>query len=194
MGVATSADFHIPTIDISPYLKDSSTDAARQVVHDVRVACTTVGFFSMVGHGMPREIQDNVFRAARRLFALPPEEKRALRHPLLKNRGYELIGSQALQEDTLPDLKEVLPTSTDCPVYISNRYHRLSAGWAINKTSGLLYRQAHTGRVGEGQGTSRTTRREHISCRIPRLGVQTADRGVLLRRPRPISESAGDPR
>ncbi|ROV91399.1 hypothetical protein VPNG_09978 [Cytospora leucostoma] len=106
MGVASSANFHIPTIDISPYLKDSSTDAARQVVHDVRVACTTVGFFSMVGHGMPREIQDNVFRAAKRLFDLSPEEKLALRHPLLKNRGYELIGSQALQEDTLPDLKE----------------------------------------------------------------------------------------
>lgn len=111
MGVIT-ASFHIPTIDIAPYLRDPSTDAARQVVRDVRNACATVGFFSLVGHGVPRGVQDNVFRAAKRLFDLPPEEKEALRHPLMKNRGYELIGSQALQVDTLPDLKEVHGTDT----------------------------------------------------------------------------------
>lgn len=98
--------FHIPTINIAPYLQDPSSDAARQVVLDVGNACATVGFFSLVGHGIPRSIQDGVFRAAKKLFDLPPEEKRALRHPLMRNRGYELIGSQALQVDTLPDLKE----------------------------------------------------------------------------------------
>ncbi|KAK8037870.1 Clavaminate synthase-like protein [Apiospora phragmitis] len=34
------------------------------------------------------------------------EEKTKLIHPTLTNRGYELIGSQVLQADTLPDLKE----------------------------------------------------------------------------------------
>ncbi|KUI52950.1 Sexual differentiation process protein isp7 [Cytospora mali] len=100
------ANFHIPTIDISPYLQDATSDAADQVVRDVGKACATVGFFSLVGHGIPRNIQDNVFEAAKKLFNLPAEEKRALRHPLMKNRGYELIGSQALQDNTLPDLKE----------------------------------------------------------------------------------------
>ena len=101
------ATFQIPTIDIAPYLEDASTDAAIQVVRDVRSACETCGFFSLVGHGIPRSIQDNLFRATKKLFNLPPAEKHALRHPHLKNRGYEVIGSQALQEDALPDLKEV---------------------------------------------------------------------------------------
>lgn len=102
-----ASSFHIPTIDISPYLEDASTDAARRVVDDVRNACMTTGFFSLVGHGIPREMQDGVLDAAKRFFDLPLSEKEALRHPLIKNRGYEIIGAQTLQEDTLPDLKEV---------------------------------------------------------------------------------------
>ncbi|KAL1871631.1 hypothetical protein Daus18300_004631 [Diaporthe australafricana] len=110
MGTAAAkptTSFHIPTIDIAPYLEDPSTDAARKVVDDVRNACMTAGFFSLVGHGIPREMQDNVLGAARRFFDLPLAEKEALRHPLIKNRGYEILGSQTLQEGTLPDLKEV---------------------------------------------------------------------------------------
>lgn len=106
MGSVT-ADFGIPTIDISPYLQDPTSEAAGRVIQDVRNACMAVGFFSLVGHKIPRNVQDNVFKAAKRLFNLPIEEKRALRHPMLKNRGYEIIGAQALQDDTLPDLKEV---------------------------------------------------------------------------------------
>lgn len=102
-----TVDFHVPTIDIAPYLKDPTSAAAHRVVHDVRDACMTVGFFSLVGHRIPRQVQDDVFAAAKKLFRLPIEEKRALQHPMLKNRGYEIIGAQALQDDTLPDLKEV---------------------------------------------------------------------------------------
>lgn len=106
MGVRT-ANFHIPTINIAPYLEDPSSDAARQIVRDVRNACMTAGFFSLTGHGIPRDVQNGVLEAAKKLFDLPLEEKKTLRHPLINNRGYELIGSQALQDDTLPDLKEV---------------------------------------------------------------------------------------
>ncbi|KKY34942.1 putative 2og-fe oxygenase family [Diaporthe ampelina] len=110
------SSFHIPTIDIGPYLEDASTDAARGVVDDVRNACMTAGFFSLVGHGIPREMQDGVLRAARRFFDLPLPDKTALRHPLIKNRGYEVIGSQTLQEDALPDLKEGFYIGKDLPL------------------------------------------------------------------------------
>lgn len=106
MGGSTAA-FHIPTIDIAPYLEDPTSEAADQIIQDVRNACMAVGFFSLVGHSISRKVQDDIFDAAKKLFSLPIEEKRALRHPLLKNRGYEIIGGQALQVDTLPDLKEV---------------------------------------------------------------------------------------
>ncbi|KAI1100107.1 hypothetical protein F4804DRAFT_57709, partial [Jackrogersella minutella] len=101
-----AARFEIPTVDISPYLEDPSSDAAARVVEEVRQACVTSGFFQIVNHGVPKELQDRVFKAAETLFALPLEEKTKLQVPVLKNRGYEIIGSQALQEDSLPDLKE----------------------------------------------------------------------------------------
>lgn len=116
MSPSQPSSFHIPTIDIAPYLEDASTDAARQVVDDVRNACMTAGFFSLVGHGIPRDMQDGVLRAAKRFFDLPLAEKQALRHPLIKNRGYEVIGSQTLQENTLPDLKEGFYIGKDLPL------------------------------------------------------------------------------
>ncbi|KAI1079866.1 Clavaminate synthase-like protein [Whalleya microplaca] len=106
MTVDKGPSFVIPTIDIAPYLADPSSSASAQVVEDVRQACATSGFFQIVNHGVSRELQDAVFKASETFFALPLEEKKKLQHPTLKNRGYELIGSQALQEDTLPDLKE----------------------------------------------------------------------------------------
>jgi isopenicillin N synthase-like dioxygenase len=73
----------------------------------VRHACINTGFFQIVNHGVTRELQASVIKGAEAFFALPLEEKKKYKHPTLKNRGYELIGSQALQEGALPDLKEV---------------------------------------------------------------------------------------
>lgn len=99
--------FEIPTIDIAPYLADPSSETSAKIIEDVRQACVTTGFFSLVGHGVPKELRDRLFTAAEKLFSLPLEEKKSLKHSVMKNRGYELIGSQALQEGALPDLKEV---------------------------------------------------------------------------------------
>ncbi|KAI1498976.1 Clavaminate synthase-like protein [Biscogniauxia marginata] len=103
---AAAAPFVIPTIDIGPYLQDPGSEASAQIVDKVRQACATSGFFQIVNHGVPKELQLAVLRASKVLFALPLEEKEKLRHPTLKNRGYERIGSQVLQEGALPDLKE----------------------------------------------------------------------------------------
>ncbi|KAI1493413.1 Clavaminate synthase-like protein [Biscogniauxia mediterranea] len=107
--------FVIPTIDIAPYLQDPSSEASARVVEEVRRACTTSGFFQIVGHGVSRELQRAILRAAEVLFALPLDEKKKLRHPGLKNRGYELLGSQVLQEGALPDLKEGFYISQHVP-------------------------------------------------------------------------------
>lgn len=132
MGIRRRA-FHIPTIDIRPYLRDPTSEAAAKVVRDVRNACMSVGFFSLVGHGLPRKMQNDLFAAAKKLFDLPLEEKLALRHPRLKNRGYELIGSQSLQEDTLPDLKEASRPRHPSTVLLSRKSEPSS-----NTTSGIL--------------------------------------------------------
>ncbi|KAH8887524.1 2og-Fe oxygenase family protein [Thozetella sp. PMI_491] len=106
MAVDNAAPFVIPTIDIAPYLKDPNSPESAKIIEDVHRACLTTGFFSLVGHEISRELRDRVFKAMEALFALPLEEKKKLRSPVLVTRGYELIASQILQEGTLPDLKE----------------------------------------------------------------------------------------
>lgn len=107
MTVDAPAAFVIPTVDLGPYLTDPSSETAANIVEQVRQACITSGFFQLVGHGITKELQARVQKAAEAVFALPLDEKKKLMHPTLKNRGYEIIGSQALQEGALPDLKEV---------------------------------------------------------------------------------------
>ncbi|KAK6083468.1 2og-fe oxygenase [Seiridium cupressi] len=106
MTVDKPAQFSIPTVDVGPYLADPSSEESSKIVEQVRQACITSGFFQLVGHGISKELQNRVQKAAEAVFALPLEEKKKLMHPNLKNRGYEIIGSQALQEGALPDLKE----------------------------------------------------------------------------------------
>lgn len=104
-------NYDVPTIDLSAYLSDPTSIEALKVVSAVRHACTTIGFFALVGHGIPRSLQDQVFKGAQKLFALPKEEKlkleRQFQAPLM-NRGYEVMGTQVLQEGAAPDQKEVL--------------------------------------------------------------------------------------
>jgi len=119
-GTDGPSESYIPTIDISPYMADPGSDAAAAVVAEVRQACITTGFFQLTGHGISSELQGRVIKAAERLFALPLEEKQSLvsLKGELKNRGYEILGSQALQGGTLPDLKEVSLMSTSVVLYI----------------------------------------------------------------------------
>lgn len=100
----------IPTIDISGFRAEPRTAdeaaASARVVEQVRDACLNTGFFSLVGHGVPRSLLDRAMAAAERLFALPLDDKMELVHPTLKNRGYEVLGGQTLQRGFKPDLKE----------------------------------------------------------------------------------------
>jgi isopenicillin N synthase-like dioxygenase len=101
----TILQFSIPTVDVSAYLSDPSTDAAKDVVTQIRHACRTSGFFQITGHGIPRSLQDQVFEAAKLVFNLPTEEKLKLKGG--NGRGYETIGGQTLEVGKKPDLKEV---------------------------------------------------------------------------------------
>ncbi|KAH7371916.1 hypothetical protein BKA64DRAFT_269417 [Cadophora sp. MPI-SDFR-AT-0126] len=101
-------DFMVPLIDISPFLSSSSTLEARErVIHQVRSACQQLGFFELVGHGIPLALQREVLLCAERLFNLPLEQKQAMlmsKSPGLSKRGYEALGGQVL--DKKPDSKE----------------------------------------------------------------------------------------
>ncbi len=106
---AKPTTFTIPTVNLQPYIDDPYSVQANEIVSQVATACKTSGFFQIIGHGIARELQQAVFTAAAAFFSLPVEEKKMLDPSAhgVSNRGYEVIGSQVLQEGALPDLKEV---------------------------------------------------------------------------------------
>jgi isopenicillin N synthase-like dioxygenase len=106
-----AASLEIPLIHLRPFLDDSASHASRNAVVDqVRNACMTYGFFQLEGHGIPLNLQEKMIECAKLFFDLPLEKKTAVGMDKAmgkSSRGYEVIGGQILQPDTLPDLKEV---------------------------------------------------------------------------------------
>lgn len=110
MGSIATAPDAIPTVDISAFIADPSGESARNVVEAVRHACTTYGFFYLVGHGVSLEEQNKALDCAKLFFTLPLEEKLdvSLSKSLGKShRGYEAPGIQTHKDGLLPDTKEV---------------------------------------------------------------------------------------
>jgi isopenicillin N synthase-like dioxygenase len=101
----TKTSFTIPTVDVSAYLADPTSTAAQEVTSQIRLGCRTSGFFQITGHGIPRTLQDAVFKAAKTFFSLPQDEK--TQYGGVQGRGYEMIGAQILEPGTKPELKEV---------------------------------------------------------------------------------------
>ncbi len=69
------ADFdHIPMIDLAG-MHGHDPAAKAAVAAALRKACTEVGFFYIVNHGIPEELIARVFSQGRRLFECPLQEK-----------------------------------------------------------------------------------------------------------------------
>jgi isopenicillin N synthase-like dioxygenase len=88
----TKTSFSVPTVNLTPYLEDPSSIEALKIVQQVREACISTGFFQLVGHGIPKSLQDEVFAGSEALFKLPFEEKKKLDKSEsvgASNRGYE---------------------------------------------------------------------------------------------------------
>lgn len=88
-------DFSVPTVDISPYVDGGSTRDRARVAGEIDDACSTVGFFQIVGHGVPPAITDGLAGAIHDFFALPLEAKKAYR-VAGANRGYSPPRSESL--------------------------------------------------------------------------------------------------
>ena len=107
----------IPIIDYSAWR--SGDDAQRaEIVRRVGDACERIGFFVCVGHGVPDRVIDEAYAKAKAFFALPLEEKLAIRRPRPEqNRGYIQVGEETLArftgDETPPDLKEIFAIGPD---------------------------------------------------------------------------------
>ncbi len=100
----------IPVIDLSPLLGGSQNER-RKVALAIDAACTEIGFFMVVGHGVPQDLIATTRRRAVEFFALPEAEKMKVERPPAKiSRGYNCIGDRSLAysrgEAAPPDIQE----------------------------------------------------------------------------------------
>ncbi|RAH63701.1 Clavaminate synthase-like protein [Aspergillus aculeatinus CBS 121060] len=109
----------IPTVDIAPWLNPDSSESARQhVVAAMRDACTTYGFFNLVGHGVAPAQRQEILDCAKLFFTLPEDEKMKvwIGNSVGRSfRGYEPPGIQTHQEGLLPDTKECFIIGHEVP-------------------------------------------------------------------------------
>ena len=96
---------NVPVLDISRFRagqqqRESFLTELRQAAHDV-------GFFAVVGHGIPADITAAVLAAAREFFALPLAERLAIENVNSQQfRGYTRLGTE--HTAGAPDLRDQL--------------------------------------------------------------------------------------
>jgi isopenicillin N synthase-like dioxygenase len=105
-----SSDNFVPVIDIAPYFA-GTPDGKRRVADQIGRACREVGFYVIAGHGVDRELVDQVEAVSREFFDLPIEEKMRLHVGNSPGAaGYAAIGDTALAytrgQVAPPDLNE----------------------------------------------------------------------------------------
>lgn len=89
----------LPILDLS--LLDGSADDAARFRDELRRATHEVGFFYLVGHGLPPELIDRMMQTARDFFALPVEAKLAIENTQSPHfRGYTRMGGELTQGAT----------------------------------------------------------------------------------------------
>jgi isopenicillin N synthase-like dioxygenase len=68
----------IPVIDLSDYFSDPDEGKLKLLGEQLRVACETVGFFSIIGHQVPISQVGSMFDFARKFHALALADKNAI--------------------------------------------------------------------------------------------------------------------
>jgi isopenicillin N synthase-like dioxygenase len=88
--------FHVPTVDITPYVTGGSAETRAEVARRIDDACRAVGFIQITGHGIPADVVDGLIGAVDDFFALDLDEKKGYRTPPSINRGYSPPKSESL--------------------------------------------------------------------------------------------------
>lgn len=88
--------FHVPQIDITPYVAGGTEADRARVARELDEACRTVGFIQVVGHGIAQPLVDGLGTAMDDFFGQDLETKRATIRPASENRGYTAPKSESL--------------------------------------------------------------------------------------------------
>lgn len=106
---------NVPVINLDPFLQDTAA-GKMAVAGEIARACTDIGFFVVVGHGISKSLIDETYDITRAFFDLPDAEKRAT--PLNEfGAGYSPLQGEVLAatlgQNAPADLKESLNIGQD---------------------------------------------------------------------------------
>ncbi len=115
-SVERKALTRLPLIDLSAFVENRDLAARRAVAQQLREACIDIGFFYLVGHGIPQSELDATVDWGHRFFDLPVAEKMKLHAGKSTERqGYMGVGgvNPAANVGKPLDLKERFYMSRD---------------------------------------------------------------------------------
>jgi isopenicillin N synthase-like dioxygenase len=94
---------------------NAGADDLARVAGAIDRACRSVGFFSIVGHGIPSDLQERLESASREFFARPDDEKRSIAMAAAGRawRGWFPVGGEVTSG--VPDRKEGIYFGTEHP-------------------------------------------------------------------------------
>ena len=98
VGEAAESD-RIPVLNVGDYLAGKPGAAAR-LAEEIKQTCADTGFLVIANHGIPQDLIDRAFAAAADFFALPEEDKLALKIGQ-QNIGYLPYGGQTMKTSTV---------------------------------------------------------------------------------------------
>jgi len=80
---------NIPVIDLTQFLNpDTPDESLKDLVVQIQEACTVWGFFTVINHGVPKELLEKMIAITKRFFALPAEQKLKVRRDDVNFLGY----------------------------------------------------------------------------------------------------------
>lgn len=108
----------IPIVDVGPYFRGES-GGLEAAAEQLRNAEEKIGFYYLRGHGVPQDLVDKAFAAARQFHALPLDRKMAIRRNE-HNVGYmpfrsSVVRANAVEGDKKPNMVEAFFAKRDLP-------------------------------------------------------------------------------
>jgi isopenicillin N synthase-like dioxygenase len=96
----------VPSLDLATFYKGDEA-AKKKFVNDLGQAYNNIGFVAIKNHFLTDDIQDKLYRAIKKFFALPDEVKKKYeRADLAGQRGYIGKGKEHAKGRNVGDLKE----------------------------------------------------------------------------------------
>lgn len=103
----------IPVVDLAPMM-DGSSGGLDAVAKEMRHIAETVGFFYVKNHGVPEDLINRTYEAAKQFFAQGEDEKNRVKVND-RHHGYIAMGGARMGEGMAPDLKESFVWGLDLP-------------------------------------------------------------------------------